>query len=85
MIYTIGKKSIYDIYIKNDINPRKLGKTDNYPGGSVWRYKKEVEKFLTKGYEVYGVLADWEKDTKQSNDGKWNDLLKSSKLRFIND
>jgi len=81
MIYTIGRTAAYE---KNFIDlpiVEKLGRTDDYPGGCVWKTREEAEKYCQGDYSVYGVDADWEKDTEASivNNG-CHDLLKTSKL-----
>ena len=81
MIYTLGHKSSYEEYFRlYKDETRKKGREEDYPGGSVWKTIEDAEKFLKPGYEVYGVLADWEKDTVLSNDGDWNDLLIDAQL-----
>lgn len=89
MIYTIGKKSFYENYIDTDANPKKLGRLDPdvflcsgedyYEGGSVWQTKEEAEQHTQEGYEVYGVIADWKKDTTPSEESH-HCLLNSSRL-----
>ena len=73
MIYTLGWKSSYDLYIKNDSNAAKA------IGGSVWRYKKDAKKHLGWGFEIYGVKAKWRIDTKDTGEG-WDELLIEGKL-----
>jgi len=85
MIFTVGKISVYEPYIRDDENPRKLGRDDtDYIGGSVWKSFEEAHSYLEKSeligiYRVYGVLADWDKDTEPSQSA-WNNLLVSSRL-----
>jgi len=38
---------------------------------------------VKKNYTVYGVIADWEKDTEPSKEGDWNDLLIDARLVFV--
>jgi len=76
MIFTIGR---YDDSIFEN-NPLKMGRAEDYPGGSVWKSKEEAEKHLQEGYKVYGVMADWETETEPSQDGDWNDLLVDAPL-----
>lgn len=78
MIYTVGHKISYDCYLASNDFCKKKGRTVDYPGGSVWKTFEEANKHAKDGYAVYGVLADWEKDTEQSQDGEWHDLLVSS-------
>lgn len=82
MIYAIGRKDIYEEGLaraKIENYPfMKAGKTKTYPGGSVWKTRKEAQTYLDNNdkknqYNVYGILADW-KDTVNSGN-HWNDLL----------
>jgi hypothetical protein len=85
MIYTIGHTESYTQYFKEQGTPQKLGRTKNYngeyySGGSVWKTKEEAEKNCPSGYSVYGVLADWEKDTEKNETENYHDLLVTSDL-----
>lgn len=53
----------------------KKGKTEDYPGGSVWETREEAEVYACNIRSAFGVLADWEKDTTPSRNGDWHDLL----------
>ena len=75
---------------------KKLGRTIDhqysdghrgyYRGGSVWKTEEEARKYLESksslltNYDVYGVLADWEKDTEESKEHPWRDLLRTSQI-----
>lgn len=74
MIYTVGRKDIYEPYLANDPNPRK-GKT-----GSVWQTKEEAAVYAKDGFQVYGVMADWNLDTAPDGDEHWHQLLTPAKL-----
>jgi hypothetical protein len=80
MIYTIGHTESYERYFREQKQSKKLGRTKDFCGGSVWKLVDEAKKFCPKGYSVYGVKANWKKDTIKSKDGNWNDLLKTSNL-----
>lgn len=87
MIYTIGRKSVYDLHIEHNPQAMKIGRSDDYPGGSVWRTPEEARQYLADenlddldDFDVYGVEADWEKDTEPSNGGPWHDLLRDARL-----
>jgi hypothetical protein len=87
MIYTIGHTSSYEQYFleQHPEGPYKKGRDATYPGGSVWLTFEEAQNNCPIGYSVYGVEADWEKDTLISSKGIWHDLLKDSKLiRILN-
>ncbi len=85
LVYTIGDKRFYLRYIKQ--GGRKLGKTDDYEGGIVFHTAVEAERFLANSnkrrlFSVYGVLADWDRDT--YNTGEiFNHLLHSARLVAI--
>lgn len=87
MIYTVGET---EIYLKSFVNvyperPRKLGRSECYEGGSVWKTYEEAMNHCPKGYSVFGVNANWDNDTTPSNDGDWNNLLVDSELIILND
>ena len=75
MIYTIGHTESYHRYFEEQGTPSKKGRTEDYSGGSVWKTIEDAEKHCPKGYSVFGMIADWDKDTEPSKDGDWNDLL----------
>lgn len=98
MIYTIGNKNGYEEAFEKlkPIHPQKLGRNQTidqddadvtYPGGAVWRTREEAQAYIDsngKGneYSVYGVDAQWERDT--YNNGKpWNNLLHSAWLNRL--
>lgn len=83
MIYTTGHSVSYRQYFKEQEIPQKLGKINEYPGGSVWQTAEEAQQHCLNGYEVFGVLADWNKDTQPSQDGDWHDLIKTSDLVLL--
>ncbi|MNC01391.1 hypothetical protein D3C81_958480 [compost metagenome] len=88
MIYSIGLKNYYEQrFLEFKDNPcdfKKMGKTDDYIGGSVFQTKELAEKFLIENviedFGIYGVLADWDKDTEESNCHWWNNLLIDAQL-----
>ena len=63
MIYTIGKTCLYQQFFIEQGTPQKKGRTKDYSGGSVWATYEDAKQFLPRGYSVYGVLAEWDKDT----------------------
>jgi hypothetical protein len=77
LIYCLGVKECYERYFQEQEQPLKLGRREeeNYPGGSVWRTREEAQQNCPPRYAVYGVIADWEKDTTPSSQGNWHDLL----------
>ena len=61
MLYTIGKRKQYDAYMANDPNAAK-GAT-----GSVWQTFTQAKVYRDRqasAFGLYGVMADWDKDTK---------------------
>jgi hypothetical protein len=84
MIYTIGHTDSYEQYFKEYVTPEKLGRTSDYPGGSVWKTPEEAQKSCPNNYSVYGVDADWEKDTEASKSENWHDLIKTATLIKLN-
>ena len=80
MIYTIGRTVAYKKNFRDLPIVEKLGRTPDYAGGSVWKTPEEAQRYCPSDYSVYGVEADWEKDTVPSKEGRWHDLLKTSKI-----
>jgi len=86
MIYTIGHRESYLKYFKELVSsgcpPMKKGRTNMYSGGSVWQTHEEALSHADpRGeYSVFGVMADWEKDTVPSELGDWHDLLYDREL-----
>lgn len=82
MIYTIGHTESYLRYFAEQYPQpvQKLGKTNDYPGGSVWETYKEARANCPKDHSVFGVLADWEKDTEINESENYRNLIKTSDL-----
>ena len=91
MIFTIGRKLAYDVALDDptEEHPMKLGRSENYVGGSVWKTVLQAQRYAAhkklKGFAVYGVLADWDKDTEKSKDGPYHDLLTDSEFVRVPD
>lgn len=81
MIYTVGHRESYERYLREQ-GPQcfKRGTRPDYPGGSVWRTREEAERRAPEGYAVYGIDADWEKDTIPSAIGPWHDLVRDARI-----
>lgn len=77
MIFTIGHTKSYNAYFKEQGTPKKA------VGGSVWKTFKKASQHCLKGYSVYGVRADWKKDTSKGI-GDWHDLLTDAPLTTVN-
>jgi len=56
MIYTIGNTENYMRLFANYSKPRKTGRNDDYPGGSVWQTRGEAEQHANRrpGYSCSG-------------------------------
>lgn len=74
MIYTVGHRPSYEQgFEEYGAYFKKMGANthSSYPGGSVWETEAEARTYLRLNrprlddYEVYGVEASWETDTKQ--------------------
>jgi hypothetical protein len=83
MIYTVGQTDIYEEVWSRGVNPGKKGKSEDCIGGSVWKTREEAQAYLDKHpnleYSIYGVDADWDKDTEPS-EREWHNLLIDSPL-----
>jgi hypothetical protein len=88
MIYTIGKKENYLKSIANSPTGKiqKVGKTDDlngrpYEGGYAFQSREDAQRrideaYSDQGYAVFGLDADWERDTEpHQGDGWWHSLL----------
>jgi len=80
LIYTIGRRDIYEPYIASDPSAAKA------KGGSVWRTRDEALHYLSEhllyDYWVYGVVARWDEDTEvdPGATGYWRALTKDAYL-----
>lgn len=77
MIYTIGKTKIYEDYMERDPLTASKGVT-----GSVWETFVQAKMYRDRqasGWSVYGVEADWLKDTKDIGED-FRSLTKDCKL-----
>jgi hypothetical protein len=79
IVYTVGITEIYEAYISKDPVPEKAA------GGSVWETREKAQTYLercglTEEFRVYGVVADWEKDTTAREGQEWNNLIADSLL-----
>ena len=72
MLYTIGDKQYYDKYIDED-EEAQVGL-----GQSVWLTYDEAKNYRdvhNPEYEIYGVLADWMKDTRHLGEQTYRLIL----------
>ena len=82
MIFTIGQEELYTRYFEEQGRPFKAGKGEEpgYPVGSVWKTEVEARYACPEGYQVYGVMEDWDTDTEPSEVGDWHNLLVDAEL-----
>lgn len=94
MIYTLGTTEFYEKGFEDakekGIQFRKKGRREDYCGGSVWETREEVEEYIKANncpwYSVYGVNAEWVKDTAPSKfDKGFRDLLIDAELIQLED
>ncbi len=95
MIYTIGHAINYRTSIAKNGTIQKLGrdgrkpkKYPDYPGGyafKTWRdaVKRIEEAYQDKGFAIFGLEADWERDTIPSTEGWWHHLINDSDIVVI--
>jgi hypothetical protein len=87
MIYTIGSKKAYlRSFLKNH-RVIKPGRTRGYSGGCAFKNREDAQRHIDeldlqgyRGFAVFGVLANWERDTAPSKDHWWHDLLVDSEV-----
>lgn len=82
-VFTVGHESAYDGLILDDIEVKKLGRRDDYPGGYACRSIDDAVRLIeelgkTGEWAVYRLKADWDRDTEPSSDGWWHDLIHDS-------
>lgn len=75
MLFTVGITENYDRYLIENSSLEKA------VGGSVWNSYAEAQAFCLPNQSVYGILADWEKDTIPNKEGgDWHDLTIQAKI-----
>jgi hypothetical protein len=87
MIYTIGSKKAYlRSFLKNH-RVIKPGRSRGYFGGCAFKNREDAQRHIDeldlqgyRGFAVFGVLANWERDTAPSKDHWWHDLLVDSEV-----
>ena len=94
MIYTIGHKTNYLAAIQREGVIQKVGKRlpgedpnypDGYPGGYAFRTLEDAARGLLEEdksgkWGIFGMDADWERDTELADDGWWHHLLKDADI-----
>jgi hypothetical protein len=87
MIYTVGSKKAYlREYLKNG-RVLKSGRKRGYAGSCAFQTRRDAERHLDelelqgyKEYAVFGLLADWDQDTRPSAEHWWHDLLRDAEV-----
>ena len=82
MIYTVGRRDVYEGALAMDPKLKKL------KGGSVWKTKEDAQQYLQdtrqdKTFLVYGIEADWDKDTDEVRRAPWHALNKNARIKRI--
>ena len=92
LIYTIGHEKNYLASIAANGPIKKLGrdgasshKPKDYPGGYAFKTIGEAQRridegYPTRGFAVFGLEADWGKDTVPSKTGWWHHLINDSEI-----
>ena len=87
MIYTVGSKKAYLRTLLKEGRVTKTGRCRGYAGGCAFRTREEAQRHLDelilqgyKGYMVFGLLANWERDTRESSEHWWHDLQKDAEV-----
>lgn len=83
MIFTIGHQKSYDEALEEfgrlDTPLIKKGRSDSYPGGYAFRTaddaaRRIAQAYAHRGFAVYEVNGDWERDTYPSPCEWWHHL-----------
>lgn len=85
MIYCVYNNDSYKEDLSCGLKPKIKGRRDGDPGGSVWKTYEEALDFAWDEFSVFGVLADWERDTVPDVRGFWNCLLVDAVIVRLDD
>ncbi len=87
MIYTVGSKKAYFRSLLKNGKVTKTGRKRGYAGGCVFPTREDAQRHIDelelqgyKDFMVFGLLADWQKDTQASSQHWWHDLLKDAEV-----
>ena len=87
MIYTIGNRKSYQEALAEATfgkAVKKVGRRDDYSGGYALRSMNDalrlIEELGCPEYGVFGIMADWDKDTEPADDGWWRYLLVDARI-----
>jgi hypothetical protein len=82
MIYTVGSEKAYFRSLLKQGRVMKTGRKRGFAGGCAFKTREDAQRHIDelilqgfKGYMVFGLLADWERDTRPSLQHWWHDLL----------
>lgn len=84
MIFTIGHRETYLVNLKKP-GFKKLGRCEDYRGGYAFLTRADAQERINEAYgnedyAIYGLVADWERDTVPAYNGWWHYLLVDSKI-----
>ncbi len=90
MIYCIGLTVRYEAALAGPTAPMKRGGDESYGGGWVWATPDEARQFiamngLTATHSVYGVRADWARDTREIPDKPHRFLARDAEVVRLTD
>jgi hypothetical protein len=89
MIYTVGNREAYSKAFREQGRLAKVGKgqyqEQPYDGGGVFETESDARAHLkaenlSETHEVYGVIADWESDTKQFEGEPFRRLTRDAEM-----
>lgn len=92
MIYTVGHTANYLAAIERHGTIQKTGRIepcgalpDGYEGGFAFRTIDEARRLLVmighlNDWQVFGLDADWERDTVPAADGWWHNLIRHADI-----
>ena len=88
MIYCIGLTARYEAALAGPSTPIKRGGGADYAGGWVWDTVTGAERFiamngLTATHSVYGLEADWERDTEAVAGQPYRRLKRDAAVRRV--
>jgi hypothetical protein len=83
MIYTVGPKKIYKAQIQVWGTLFKVGRSEKYRGGCAFQSIADAQRWIeeykkgkdNREFGVFGLEAEWGKDTEPSEDEWWHYLL----------
>ena len=90
MIFTIGHKKSYLQAIAENGSIKKLGKCiltsgEPYTGGYAFLTQADAQRrideaYPERGFAVFGLDADWDKDTIRTDGKWWHSLLRDAEI-----